>query len=391
MSFNKIVTISLGLSLLLNVFLLSTINNTTTSPTLAAAPTLDSSSHSSTQHTPQPKTDTSVLFSQFIESLLNEGNCESAATYLTHQPSDDIPASINQRWKQLVSTYISSHQYHQASTCLNAILDVFPYEPEFNWQLGELYRAEELYEEALAAFYAALPMSTDAAWRSEKQEELHKFVMQRYDSLHTNEDWQAIHAFFSNVISFDDSNVFYQLINAESLLHLAQYEESKIWLLPLTKDQQVGVRAQQLLAKIESRNMPDIVIPLQRIGEQYLISVNLDNQPATLLIDTGASISLLTERKYQEILGHTAPTFIKDTLLQTAGGTVSAPIYQYEKLQIADIGRTKPHFVVVELNDMKHFDGLLGMDFFRAFHFVIDQQKNQLLLSPIETTLAEAD
>lgn len=388
MSVTKLLALCLGLSLLLNIFLLQQ----PSSKNDASLPLIElSSTQLSTPTISSAPIDADSLLEQLIQHQLSARDCVAAANHLIYKESDTAPIDILHQWKQLVATSIQQHDFELASTCLSAILDLYPYNPTFNWQLGELHWAQQDYEDALTLFYQALPMSTNDTWVSQQRTALNTLIMQYFQKLHEQSRWKNIQQFFSQVISLDDTNVHYQLIFAESLFQLQQFNESKIWLVPLTTDPQVGIRAQQLLAKIESRNTPKLAIPLQRIGEQYLVSVFVDNHPITLLIDTGASISLLTESKYQQMLNATTPIFIRDTSLQTAGGTLNAPVYQYEKIEIAGITREKPHFVVVELEQMRQFDGLLGMDFFKSYHFIIDQQNNQLLLSPIEATLAEAE
>lgn len=388
MSATKLLALCLGLSLLLNIFLLQ-------QPSLksdVSPPSIESPSPQLNNATILPaSTDAASLLEQLIQHQLSARDCVAAANHLIYREADSPPIDIHRQWKQLVATSIQQHNFNLANICLSAILDLYPYNPAFNWQLGELYWAQQDYEDALTLFYQALPMSSDDTWTSQQRTALNTLIMQYFQKLHEQNSWKNIQQFFSQVLSLDDSNVHYQLIFAESLFQLQQFNESKMWLVPLTTDLQVGIRAQQLLAKIESRNTPNLAIPLQKIGEQYLVSVFIDNHPITLLIDTGASISLLTESKYQQMLNSTTPVFIRNTNLQTAGGTLNAPVYQYEQIEIAGITREKPHFVVVELEQMRQFDGLLGMDFFRSYHFIIDQQNNQLLLSPIEATLAEAE
>lgn len=386
MNNSKALTVCLGLSLLANALLLQKLNNK--NPTETASVPLTPS----TPPEAQPSSNsTKQLLNQLTQNLLKANDCLSAASYQAHQQDSKLSPEQLEQWLDVIKLHIQQHQLTSASTCLNAILDVYPYNASLNWQLGELYQSHEQHDDALITFYNALPMSTDKAWVAAHKEKFHQAIQARYQQLKEKNDWASIQEYFSQVLSLEDGNVFYQLIYAESLFEIEQYDESKQWLLPITTDPEFGLRAQQLLAKIESRNMPNIAVPLQSIGEQYLVSLTIDNQPTTLLIDTGASISLLKESKYQQLLSHTAPSFIRETSLQTAGGVISAPVYRFEALQLAEIKHKNPQFVVVELAEMQQFDGLLGMDFFKSFHFVIDQQNSQLLLSPIDTTFVAPD
>lgn len=389
MNIPKVLSILLSLSVITNLILFAQLNKS--NPANLEAPVTRSSTLPLQPTQAQQVTTNEALIHQLMNNLLQANDCQAAADILMLHTTDALSASIHSQWQETITHLIELKHHTHASQCLNIILNLYPYDARFNWLYGDLYASQAQFDDALSAFFHALPMSDNTEWVEQHSDKLHRFIMKHFQTLQEMNDWQGINTFFSQVLSLDSSNVFYQLIHAESLFQLAQFEESKVWLLPLINNEHVGLRAQQLLAKIEARNMPNMRIPLQRIGEQYLVSVAIDSQPATLLIDTGASISLLTQQKYQQILNTTAPVFIRETQLQTAGGIISAPIFEFEKLAVGQIQQKKPQLVIVDLAEMSHFDGLLGMDFFSRFHFTIDQKNNQLLLSPIEATLAELD
>ena len=61
---------------------------------------------------------------------------------------------------------------------------------------------------------------------------------------------------------------------------------------------------------------------------------------------------------------------------------MSAPLYEIERFQIQDYFVNNMRFVVVDLGSMTKSDGLLGMNFLKAFDFEIDQQNDLLILAP---------
>ena len=73
--------------------------------------------------------------------------------------------------------------------------------------------------------------------------------------------------------------------------------------------------------------------------------------------------------------------------INTAGGLVQAPIYQFNSFAIDSFAAesyrvSDMQFVVMNLDENSGGDGLLGMNFLRAFTFQIDQRNNLLLLQP---------
>ena len=120
-------------------------------------------------------------------------------------------------------------------------------------------------------------------------------------------------------------------------------------------------------------------IPLVRNGSHYLVDARLGSQPARLLIDTGASLTMLTPDTLQRS-GSGARATGRTGLFNTANGRVSAPIYRLDALSVGDWRVSDLDVGVLELGD-PGIDGLLGMNFLRHFQFFIDQNEALLRLS----------
>jgi clan AA aspartic protease (TIGR02281 family) len=157
-------------------------------------------------------------------------------------------------------------------------------------------------------------------------------------------------------------------IDEEKLQHIeygANYEEQAIVLLELMK-QKIDTKQQEYQYKI----------PLQKLGEHFTIEVEVDSQALTLLLDTGATLTLVNENKLPSSL-----SIIKENIvLSTAGGKINAKLQEATLFSIADIQLEK--FQIVSSSfEQKNADGLLGMNFFKKFKFKIDQEKAILYLS----------
>ena len=120
-------------------------------------------------------------------------------------------------------------------------------------------------------------------------------------------------------------------------------------------------------------------VPLKKIGEHFIIEVKINNTPLSLLLDTGATLTLVNETKLPSSLH-----ILKDNIiLNTAGGEINAQLHEAETLSVGDIELEK--FQIVSSSfEQKEADGLLGMNFFKQFRFKIDQEKSILYLSKKE-------
>ncbi|HIP51245.1 MAG TPA: hypothetical protein EYG94_04070 [Campylobacterales bacterium] len=115
---------------------------------------------------------------------------------------------------------------------------------------------------------------------------------------------------------------------------------------------------------------------LKKIGEHFTIDVTINNEPITLLLDTGATLTLVNESKLPSSLN-----IIKENiLLNTAGGEVYTQLQEADVFSIGEI-ELKRFQIVSSSFEQKEADGLLGMNFFKQFRFKIDQEKAVLYLS----------
>lgn len=143
---------------------------------------------------------------------------------------------------------------------------------------------------------------------------------------------------------------------------------------------QLGARARALIAEITAPvATPLAALPLTRLGDQFLIDVEVNRGlSATLLIDTGASMTILSPDLLQTLgyglAGRTAN-------FTTANGVVQAPLETLEQLALGSVSVSD---VVVGGLGMGpsggQVDGLLGMNVLREFDFRLDQRAAILYL-----------
>jgi clan AA aspartic protease (TIGR02281 family) len=117
-------------------------------------------------------------------------------------------------------------------------------------------------------------------------------------------------------------------------------------------------------------------LPLKKIGEHFIIEVSINNEPLSLLLDTGATLTMINEEKLSSEL-----TLIKENIvLNTAGGEINAKLQEATTFSIGEI-KLENFQIVSSTFEQKDADGLLGMNFFKKFKFKIDQEKAILFLS----------
>lgn len=117
-------------------------------------------------------------------------------------------------------------------------------------------------------------------------------------------------------------------------------------------------------------------IPLKKVGDHFTINVHINNEPITLLLDTGATLTMINTQKL------TSPLKIinENIILNTAGGKINATLQEADLFSIGNI-KLQNFQIVSSSFEQKNADGLLGMNFFKKFEFKIDQEKHLLYLS----------
>jgi clan AA aspartic protease (TIGR02281 family) len=121
-------------------------------------------------------------------------------------------------------------------------------------------------------------------------------------------------------------------------------------------------------------------VPLERMDGGYVVQARINGRlMARLLLDTGASMTLLSPRVADQL--GLAVQRNPPVLLRTANGQVEAGWADVESI---DVGghRAGPLRVVIH-DAIKEADGLLGLNFLGAFRVEIHSQGPTLMLSPL--------
>ena len=198
--------------------------------------------------------------------------------------------------------------------------------------------------------------------------------------LQSEKSYQELQSFLETQIALNINSSFFTLALAEHHIFMQSFSTATILLKEVEFDEEYGEKAKILLDKIEknetSKKEYEYSLPLKKKGSHFTIDVEVDNIPLSLLLDTGATLTLVNEEKLLSSL-----TLINEHVtLKTAGGEISA---QLEMAQNFTVGEVELENFKVTTSSFTHedADGLLGMNFFRKFNFKIDQEKELLHLS----------
>jgi len=183
------------------------------------------------------------------------------------------------------------------------------------------------------------------------------------------------------------------------MINLREFELAKPKLEALSYDSELGNVAQQALERIEQELAPqkdetintqapqerpainnDIVVQLLRSGSSFLVDTNIEQSPARLLLDTGASITSLSSDLIRRLNLQDTGRSIR---LSTANGVTSSRLYKVNRLKLGNVELRNMIIAEIALSNRSGFQGLLGTDALNQlapeYNYLIDNQKGALI------------
>jgi len=190
-------------------------------------------------------------------------------------------------------------------------------------------------------------------------------LIEYFETEVTNNPQKAV----EEMLEFQEIEPSERKVDMESLQEIddANYLEKSQILFNLIKEE------------MERNNEYTHEIALKKLGEHFAVEVNINSQPLTLLLDTGATLTLIDKSK----LDSTLKTIKENIILSTAGGRINAKLKEAEHFSLGDVELEKFQLFVTNFKQ-NGADGLLGMNFFKKFKFKIDQEEAILYLSELE-------
>lgn len=284
-------------------------------------------------------------------------------------------------WIQ-VNQLIANSQYLEAVRLLESRMGN-PADAARAWLLlATIYKKQGQVIAAVDAWFRYLTLELD----SQKNEQARNHIRQYLLHINAtpalfNNDYSWLMSQFDELLKYQANDGELHLIMATLLMELKDDYQAQYHALMAVNDPQVQPRAEAVLAKLNGKNTQnEVVIPLQRYGNQYLIDTLIEGYSAHLLVDTGASLSGLSSRytaQYPSLLKSTKPI-----RLNTASGAQDSVLFTVTHIDMGSLVFKQHILAQLPMDSSVEFDGLLGIDILGRFDFVIDQNAATLTLKP---------
>jgi len=270
----------------------------------------------------------------------------------------------------------------EATLELNHYLKIEPENTQARLQLIEAYNNNEEYAKAIETI-RVLSESSDSAI---EQDRLNQRVIQLskiyIDALNKAEKFQQLIDFLEKEIEIGTNSEFFTFnLGKFYAVTKKEYPLATKLLKEIEFDETYGEKAKALLQSMEKLKKENnntnytYKFPLEKKGEHFILSVSINDTPLKLLLDTGASRTLIDEELIPSLI-----SLNRELTLQTAGGLITSKVKEAHTFKIEELEIKEFQLLTAPFKNRKA-DGLLGMDFLKKFTFKIDQEKHLLYLS----------
>jgi clan AA aspartic protease (TIGR02281 family) len=275
-------------------------------------------------------------------------------------------------------------------TFLQSYLKQHPQDMDFLLIEAQLKVETTLLSDAIAHYYDLLRKPMTVAQQSEIELQIGQLSKNTIEQLKRNDSWDILAMFVEPLLQLEPNNRLYILSLAMAYAELFQEGLMENMLASLAFDdpdaqmiRKIMIAQQATPAKetIEDLNANETIvklgrpIPLKQFADQYVVEATLSGNPVALLIDTGASVTAISQQYFDNLNNRYKAKYLGRFSIGTAGGSMLASIYQFQELTIEHVTVQNLPVVILPIKNIANADGLLGMNFLREFDFKIDQRQ----------------
>lgn len=294
-------------------------------------------------------------------------------------------------WEK-IKQLVAQGKYTEAISLLKIYLNANPSSAQAWYLSAQLYVKVAQPSLAVESYFRYLKVENDHQKFDQTVKELKSYLLQ------LNETSTLFNNDFSWLIAQSDELLKYlpndgELHIAMALLFIKQTDtyQAQYHALMAVNDPNTQKRAEEILAQLNgdkfqgNKTAQEITIPLTRLENQFIVNVTVEGNAARLLLDTGASLTGLSNiytNKYPSLLKN-----LKPIRLNTASGSQNSYLFTVNDISIGKLVFSQHILTQLPMGNMSidntpDFDGLLGIDILGRFEFVIDQNAAVLHLKP---------
>jgi len=313
------------------------------------------------------------------------------AYYDAFMQLDSINALNHPLKAQLVKTMLflsASDEQKELDSLINYTLLLYKQDADFiQIKMNVFIKRAEL-SKALDLYFTNVNQFKNQSDNQFFIDQFDKWLGSQFNVWFLNQSYQSIEFIWLKLVRFDPTRVLWQIQLTKSLIGQEKYKEALAVIKPFQFDWDHQNEIEELIQNINN-NYEHKNIDLVKIGNHYQVKgqfsdnkIYPDQVTLNLLIDTGASFTVIDQQVFEGLFANLSVEYVKTVNTNTANGRVEAKMYEVAVFSIGEYTVKDFNILVIDfLQEGSSNQGLLGMNFLQNFKFNIDQVNSVLYLS----------
>ena len=291
-----------------------------------------------------------------------------------------------------IEMLISSSYQDQFTELTELYLSVFYDDIDVLLSLTKFNRSTGFLAEAAAVLHLVKSYAYTNLDKIRVEAAIDHFIGQVHADLVSADDLFGLANIYQQMYRLNLLRPIHRLSQAQLSIQIDNMTVAREILNDLIKEPSVSAAAERIMLdhapglslgkanKIAEKNGYSDQVSLVSRGNQYLTNLEIEGDTVTLLIDTGASITTLSQEAFQTLSSKHTFDLMGQRMFSTANGIAKGNIYRVESLELGKFTLNDVQIAVLDFPIQAGVDGLLGMNVLAHFRFHIDQEKQLLYL-----------
>jgi len=292
-----------------------------------------------------------------------------------------------------IEMLISSSSQSQFTELTELYLSVFYDDIDVLLSLAKFNRSTGFLAEAAAILHLVKSYAYTNRDKITVEATIDDFISQVHTDLVSADDLFGLANIYQQMHRLNLLTPMHRLRQAQLSIQTGSMASAREILADLIQEPSISAEAEQIMLnhqqelslgkgnKMAMKNGYSDQIVLARRGNQYLADLEIQDTKVALLIDTGASMTTLSQQAFQTLSNNHTFNLLGQRIFNTANGIAKGNIYQVDSLTLGRFTMAGIQIAVLDFSMPDGVDGLLGMNILANFRFHIDQKAQMLYLA----------
>ena len=330
----------------------------------------------------------------FKQQLSNHNYAAAIDTYQVSLDTDDTgDFDLKPLLMKHIEMLINSSSQDQFTELTELYLSVFYDDIEVLLSLAKFNRSTGFLAEAAAILHLVKSYAYTNRDKITVEATIDDFISQVHTDLVSADDLFGLANIYQQMHRLNLLTPMHRLRQAQLSIQTGSMASAREILADLIQEPSVSAEAEQIMLnhqqelslgkgnKMAMKNGYSDQIILARRGNQYLADLEIQDTKVALLIDTGASMTTLSQQAFQTLSNNHTFDLLGQRIFNTANGIAKGNIYQVDSLTLGRFTLAGIQIAVLDFSMPDGVDGLLGMNILANFRFHIDQKAQMLYLA----------